>query len=142
MSVNCIILVGNLGADPELRYTSQGTPVCQFRMATNTRVKKGSEWVQQATWYRVTTFGKQAESCSQYLVKGREVYVQGEHRTDEWVDRDGKARYTNEVVADKVKFIGSRGDREHSEAMSDDAQKQRGSEPDQHPDLSDDDIPF
>src|SRR5262245_54350794 len=112
MSFNTIVMVGNLGRDPELRYTPQGTPVCQFNMATNDRKKEGGEWVQHVTWFRVTVFGKQAEACSQWLHKGKQVYVQGRMRIEEYVDRDNQKRWSAEVTADKVQFLGQKDDRE------------------------------
>src|SRR5438046_5605887 len=81
MSFNKVILVGNLGRDPELRYTPQGTPVCSFTMATNERRKdKTGEMQDQTTWFRVTLWGRQAETASQYLTKGRPVYIEGRLR--------------------------------------------------------------
>lgn len=145
MSFNSITLVGNLGRDPELRYSAQGTPICQFTMATNDRIQKNGEWVKHTTWFRVTVFGKQAESCSQYLQKGRQVYVQGRMRTEEYVDRNGDKRFSNEVIADSrgVQFLGKApGEAEHQEAMSSDAQRSRGYTNERPSDLSDDDIPF
>ena len=95
MSFNKVILVGNLGRDPELRYTPQGTPVCSFSMATNERRKdKTGEMQDQTTWFRVTLWGRQAETASQYLTKGRPVYIEGRLRVEEWTDRDGKPRHT------------------------------------------------
>lgn len=111
MSFNKITLVGNLGRDPELRYTPQGTPVCSFTMATNERRKdKSGEFQDQTTWFRVTLWGRQAETASQYLTKGRPVYIEGRLRMEEWTDRDGKQRYTLEVHATDMQFIGGRGD--------------------------------
>ena len=111
MSFNKITLVGNLGRDPELRYTPQGTPVCSFTMATNERRKdKSGEFQDQTTWFRVTLWGRQAETASQYLTKGRPVYIEGRLRIEEWTDRDGKQRYTLEVHATDMQFIGGRGD--------------------------------
>ena len=111
MSFNKITLVGNLGRDPELRYTPQGTPVCSFTMATNERRKdKSGEFQDQTTWFRVTLWGRQAETASQYLTKGRPVYIEGRLRIEEWTDRDGKPRYTLEVHATDMQFIGGRGD--------------------------------
>ena len=84
MSFNKVILVGNLGRDPELRYTPQGTPVCSFSMATNERRKdKAGEMQDQTTWFRVTLWGRQAETASQYLTKGRPVYIEGRLRVEE-----------------------------------------------------------
>lgn len=112
MSFNKIIVVGNLGRDPELRYTPQGTPVCTFSVATNERRKdKNGEVQDQTTWFRISLWGKQAETASQYLTKGRPVYVEGRLRLEEYTDRDGKQRFSLEVHATDMQFIGSgRGD--------------------------------
>ena len=120
MSFNKVILVGNLGRDPELRYTPQGTPVCSFSMATNERRKdKAGEMQDHTTWFRVTLWGRQAETASQYLTKGKPVYIEGRLRVEEWTDRDGKARHTLEVNATDMQFIsagprGEGGDEEYS----------------------------
>ncbi len=103
MSFNRIILVGNLGRDPELRYTPQGTPVCSFSMATNERRKdKTGEMQDQTTWFRVTLWGRQAETASQYLSKGRPVYIEGRLRVEEWTDRDGKPGGKTQEVRQSV----------------------------------------
>ena len=111
MSFNKIIVVGNLGRDPELRYTPQGTAVCSFTMATNERRKgQAGEPQDVTTWFRVTVWGKQAETVSKYLTKGRNVYVEGRLHVGEWSDKDGKQRYTLEVNATDVRFIdGAQG---------------------------------
>ena len=110
MSFNKIIVVGNLGRDPELRYTPQGTPVCSFTLATNERRKdKTGEMQDQTTWFRITLWGRQAETASQYLTKGRPVYIEGRLRVEEWTDRDGKPRHTLEVQATDMQFIGGGG---------------------------------
>ena len=108
MSFNKIILVGNLGRDPELRYTPQGTPVCSFTMATNEK-RKGAGGDQQdiTTWFRVTIWGGRAEIASKYLTKGSPVYIEGRLRLEEWTDRDGKTRQTLDVQATDMQFIGS-----------------------------------
>ncbi|HYX41293.1 MAG TPA: single-stranded DNA-binding protein [Pyrinomonadaceae bacterium] len=113
MSFNKIIIVGNLGRDPELRYTPQGTPNCTFSLASNER-RKNSAGEQQdiTTWFRVTVWGKRAETVAQYLAKGRSVYVEGRLHVEEWTDRDGKPRHTLEVNASDVQFIGSASDSE------------------------------
>ena len=91
MSFNKIILVGNLGRDPELRYTAQGTPVCSFSMATNERRKdRNGEMQDHTTWFRITLWNRLAETASQYLQKGKQVYIEGRLRVEEYVDRDGK----------------------------------------------------
>jgi single-strand DNA-binding protein len=106
MSFNKIIVVGNLGRDPELRYTPQGTPVCNFSMATNERRKGPNAEPQDiTTWFKVTVWGKQAESVSRYLTKGRMVYVEGRLQMAEWIDKEGKQRFTLEVNATDVRFI-------------------------------------
>ncbi|MCU1288411.1 MAG: single-stranded DNA-binding protein [Acidobacteria bacterium] len=112
MSFNKIIIVGNLGRDPELRYTPQGTAVCNFSVATNEKKKdKGGEMQDVTTWFRVTLWNKQAETASKYLTKGSPIYVEGRLRVEEWNDRDGKTRYTLEVHATDMQFISTgRGD--------------------------------
>ena len=139
MSFNKVILVGNLGRDPELRYTPQGTPVCSFSMATNERRKdKTGEMQDQTTWFRVTLWGRQAETASQYLSKGRPVYIEGRLRVEEWTDRDGKQRHTLEVNATDMQFIG--GGKGAEEAPMERAAA-AGAGPDQA-EMVDDDIPF
>jgi single-strand DNA-binding protein len=114
MSFNKITLVGNLGRDPELRYTPQGTPVCSFSLATNEkrRDRTTGETQDLTTWFRVTVWGKQAETCSQYLTKGRPVYVEGRLRLEEYVDKEQKTRSALEVNATDVQFLGSRNSSE------------------------------
>jgi single-strand DNA-binding protein len=138
MSFNKVILVGNLGRDPELRYTPQGTPVCSFSMATNERRKdKTGEMQDQTTWFRVTLWGRQAETASQYLTKGRPVYIEGRLRVEEWTDRDGKPRHTLEVHATDMQFIG--GGRSEEPPME---RAAAAGAPSEQPDMADDDIPF
>jgi single-strand DNA-binding protein len=148
MSFNRIIIVGNLGRDPELRYTPQGTPVCTFTMATNDRRKdRNGEMTDQTTWFRVTLWNRQAETASQYLHKGKSVYIEGRLRIDEYTDRDGKPRYTLEVTATDMQFIGSRqddgggggGSYERNSSASAPSSSAGPSEP---AELSDEDIPF
>ncbi len=108
MSFNKIIVVGNLGRDPEMRFTPQGTPVCTFSMASNERRKTSAgEQQDMTTWFRVTVWGKQAETVAKYLSKGRSVYVEGRLHVEEWTDKDGKPRHTLEVNASDVQFIDS-----------------------------------
>lgn len=106
MSFNKIIIVGNLGRDPELRYTSQGTPVCSFSVATNERRKdKSGEPQDITTWFKITVWGRQAETVSQYLTKGRRVYLEGRLHVEEYTDREGKLRHSLEVNASEVHFL-------------------------------------
>lgn len=147
MSFNKIILVGNLGRDPELRYTPQGTPVCSFTVATNEKRKdRAGETQDVTTWFRVTLWGRQAETASQYLAKGRPIYVEGRLRLEEWTDRDGKQRYTLEVHATEMQFIGGgRADETAAAAGGGGSSPNRAPSTERQqpePDLSDDDIPF
>ena len=110
--VNKAILVGNLGADPEIRYTPSGTAVTNFRIATSeTRTNK--EGVKETTteWHRIVAFGKLAEICGEYLAKGKQVYVEGRLQTRSWEDRDGNKRQTTEIVAGTMQMLGRAGDR-------------------------------
>jgi single-strand DNA-binding protein len=111
MSFNKITIVGNLGRDPELRYTPQGTAVCSFSVATNEKRKdKTGEMQDVTTWFRITLWDKKAETASKYLTKGSSIYIEGKLRTEEWTDKDGKIRTTLEVLATDMQFIGSRGE--------------------------------
>ena len=110
MSYNKIHIIGNLGRDPELRYTPQGTAVCQFSVATNERRRdKSGEQQDITTWFRVSAWGKQAENVSRYLTKGRKVYIEGRLHVEEWTDREGKPRQSLEVNASEVQFIDGPG---------------------------------
>ena len=144
MSFNKITIVGNLGRDPELRYTPQGTPVCTFTMATNDRRKdKNGEMQDQTTWFRITLWNRQAETASQYLHKGKSVYIEGRLRVDEYTDRDGKPRFALEVTATDMQFIGSRQDEQgHERAASSSASSSGSSGPSEPAELTDEDIPF
>jgi single-strand DNA-binding protein len=143
MSFNRIILVGNLGRDPELRYTPQGTPVCSFTLATNERRKdRAGENQDVTTWFRVTLWGRQAETASQYLAKGRPVYIEGRLRVEEWTDKEGKQRHTLEVHATDMQFIGGRGDETGASNVRSESSASGRSEPSGGDDISDDDIPF
>jgi single-strand DNA-binding protein len=157
-SVNKVILVGNLGADPELKYTPSNRPVCNLSIATNEVFKdKGGQRQERTEWHRVTVWGEQAENCSKYLAKGRMVYIEGRLQTRSWDDKtDGKKRYSTEIVADRVTFLGGGaeggggggarrgggGGRPWGEEGS--SSGSGPSEPESHgpPPPSDDDIPF
>ncbi len=107
-SVNKVILIGNLGRDPELRYTASGQGVTNFTLATNERWRdKDGNNQERTEWHRIVVWGKSAENCAQYLQKGRSVYVEGRLQTREWEDKDGNKRSTTEVVALNVTFLGS-----------------------------------
>jgi single-strand DNA-binding protein len=106
-SVNKAIILGNLGKDPELRHTQGGKAVCQLRVATNeVWTDQAGERKERTEWHQVVVWGRQAENCNQYLKKGRSVYVEGRISTRKWQDKEGNDRYTTEVVADRVQFVG------------------------------------
>ncbi len=110
-SFNKIVIVGYLGRDPEIRYTPQGMAVCNFSIATTERRKdKSGEFQDATTWFRVTVWGKQAESANQYLSKGRQVFVEGRLRQEEFTGQDGSKRTSLEVTATDVQFLGPRGE--------------------------------
>ena len=107
MSFNKITIIGNLGRDPELRYTPQGTAVCDFSVAVNDRKRdKAGEWQDVTTWFKITFWGKQAENASKYLTKGRQAYIEGRLQVEEWTDRDGNNRYTLAVQGSDIQFLG------------------------------------
>lgn len=107
--VNKVILIGNLGANPELRYTQGQQAVANLRLATTEKWTDKSGQKQEATeWHRVVVWGKQAEICGQYLTKGRQVYIEGSIRTRQWQDQQGQKRYTTEIVARNVQMLGGR----------------------------------
>lgn len=110
--INKVILIGNLGRDPETRTTQGGSTVAKLAVATAERVKKGDEWVEQVEWHRVVCFGRLAENVGRFLKKGRQVYVEGRIRTEKWKDQSGNDRYTTEVVANEIRFLGGGGQRE------------------------------
>lgn len=105
--VNKVILVGNLGKDPQTRSTPNGQEVATLTVATSEKFKgKDGELQERTEWHTVVVWGKQAESCGKYLSKGRQVYVEGRLATRKWTDKDGNEKYTTEVVAENVKFLG------------------------------------
>ena len=109
MGVNKVILLGNLGKDPELRYTTSQTAVCSFSLATGERRKDASgNWVDHTEWHNIVTFGKTAENCSNFLKKGRQAFIEGRIQTRKWQDKEGKDRYTTEIIASTVQFVGTR----------------------------------
>lgn len=109
-SVNKAIIVGNLGKDPEVRYTASGEAMCNITVATseNWKDKATGEKKELTEWHRISFFGKLAEICGQYLKKGSQVYVEGSIRTRKWTDKDGQERYTTEIRGDEMKMLGSR----------------------------------
>jgi single-strand DNA-binding protein len=141
------MLIGNLGRDPEIRYTQNGTAVANFTMATTDRWTDGSgERREKTEWHRIVVWAKQAEIVGEYLKKGRQVYVEGSLQTREWTDREGQKRYTTEVRAQRVQMLGSRGESRPGDqapvgVAHDDAQGSSAADPGAGG-YSDDDIPF
>jgi single-strand DNA-binding protein len=147
-NINRVVLVGNLTRDPELRHTGGGTPVCSLRIAVNTRRKDGAtgEWTDKPNYFDITVWGNQAESCNQYLSKGRPVAVDGRLEWREWEAQDGTKRQAVEVVADSVQFLGGRDSDVQGGGGGDNqyvpASVASGSDADFAASPADDDIPF
>lgn len=108
MSVNKAILVGNLGRDPELRYTQSGQPVCTFSIATSESWGKGDDRQEKTEWHNVVIWARKGEVAAEYLKKGSKVYIEGRIQTRKWQDKDGKDCYTTEVVARDMQFLDSK----------------------------------
>ena len=138
-----VTLIGNLGRDPEIRYTPGGSPVANFTMATTERwTDPNGEKKEKTEWHRIVVWGKQAEIAAEYLRKGRQVYIEGSLQTREWTDRDGNKRYTTEVKAQRLQLLGRAEDRAPvgassgaSPAAADEVAEPGGS-------YGEDDIPF
>jgi len=143
LGVNKVILVGNLGADPEVRYSSTGTAVANFRIATseNWTNKEGGKET-RTDWHRVVAFGKLGEICAEYLSKGKQVYVEGKLRTRSWEDKEGNKRWITEVVASSMVMLGQSA---AGGPLAADQAKAMGGEPGEtppEPQHQEDDIPF
>ncbi len=110
-SLNKVMLIGNLGKDPEVRYTASGTAVAGFSLATSERFKgKNGEWEDRTEWHNITLWGRLAEIAGEYLAKGKTVYIEGRLQTRKWQDRDGKDRYTTEIVGEKMQMLSGKGE--------------------------------
>jgi single-strand DNA-binding protein len=148
MSVNKVILVGRLGADPEIRYTLEGKPVATMRIATNEVINRGGTKETLTEWHRVVAFGRLAEICGEYLKVGTQVYLEGRLRTRKFEDKEGRERYITEVVATNLKILDRR---ENSNKASEFENREEKSKPakEEPIDLSEDfsnfeedDLPF
>ena len=110
-SVNKAILIGNLGKDPELRYTSSGQAVASFSLATTDRYKdKDGNWQERTDWHNIVVWGRQGETAKEYLSKGRSAYIEGRIQTRSYDDKDGNKKWITEIVASRVQFLGGRGE--------------------------------
>ena len=143
-NINRVVLVGNLTRDPELRHTGGGTPVCSLRIAVNSRRKDPAtgEWADKPNYFDVSVFGNQAESCNQYLAKGRPVAIDGRLEWREWEAQDGTKRQAVEIVADNVQFLGGRDSTAGEGNQFVPASVSSGSDADFAGSPADDDIPF
>ena len=139
-AVNKAILIGNLGSDPELRYTSNGTAVASFNIATTERFKdKNGEQQERTEWHSIVCWGRMGELANEYLRKGRSVYIEGRIQTRNYEDKDGIKRYKTEIVAQQMQFLGGRG-QEGSQSGRSDTSSTTPPEPEIPAD--DDDLPF
>jgi len=150
--INKVILVGNLGADPETRYTASGAAISSIRIATSEswKDKQTGEQQERTEWHSITFFGRLAEIAGEYLRKGSQVYVEGRLQTDKWQDKDGNDRFTTKVIANEMQMLGGRGGEGGGQASGDGFRSNRGggknqgqaanSGPDEG--FADDDIPF
>lgn len=111
--LNKMLVIGRLGTDPEMRYTSGGTPVTSFRLATGrTYTTRDGERREETEWFTVTSWSQLAETVNQYLTKGRRVYVEGRLKSSTWQGQDGQSRFRNEIIAEKVMFLDGAGDQQ------------------------------
>ncbi len=133
--LNKVMLIGRLGADPEIRYTQNGTAVATLSVATNFRVKRGEEWEDQTEWHRVIAWNRLAEIASEYMSKGTKVYVEGRLQTRSWEDANGNKRWTTEIVARDISMLCGRGEAAGSGGGGDLA-------PPEPPPPEEDDVPF
>ena len=137
--INKVILIGNLGDDPTVRYTQSGTAVASFRVATTERWKgQDGQMQEQTEWHSIVAWKRLAEICGEYLTKGSRVYIEGKLQTRKWEDQDGNARYTTEVVAREMKMLSARSDGGGGHGGGQ-GQGGSGQEP---PPMEDDSIPF
>jgi len=144
--INKVIVVGNLGQDPDTRYMPSGSAVTNFTVATNEswKDKQTGEQKDRTEWHKITMFGRLAEISAEYLRKGSQVYIEGKLRTEKWQDKDGNERYTTKIIADEMQMLGGRGG--SGGAPMQDSGASQGAPPSPPPQGSsddfDDDIPF
>jgi single-strand DNA-binding protein len=137
--VNKVILIGNLGKDPELRYLPSGQAVTKFSLATGSRWKdKDGQWQDRTDWHNIVAFGKTAEICNEYLKKGRQVYVEGRIQTRSYDDRDGNKKWITEIIAQSMHMLGRKGEGEGEEEIPEAVEEPQAGETKSE----DDDLPF
>ena len=140
-SLNKVMLIGNLGKDPEVRYTASGQAVTSFSLATSEKFKgKNGEWEERTEWHNITLWGKLAEIAGEYLAKGKTVYIEGRLQTRKWQDKSGNDRYTTEIVGDKMQMLSGKGD--GGGRRNDVTSEPVGGGGYEEPPFQDDDIPF
>lgn len=149
MSVNKVILIGRLGQNPELRFTPSGAAVANFTLATNESWNdKAGQKQERTEWHRIVVWGKLAELCNQYLAKGRQAYIEGRLQTRQWQDKDNQTRYTTEVHANTVQFLGGQSasagtsDYQSGASASSGPAPMGGESGPAGPSFTEDDIPF
>jgi len=134
------MLIGNLGKDPEVRFTASGQAVASFSLATSETYKdKSGEKVEKTEWHNITLWGKLAEIAGEYLSKGKTVYIEGRLQTRKWQDKSGNDRYTTDIVGDKMQMLSAKGERSSGETSS---TPKSGASNYEEPPFQDDDIPF
>ncbi len=139
-SLNKVMLIGNLGKDPEVRFTASGQAVASFSLATSEKFKgKSGEMEERTEWHNITLWGKLAEIAGEYLSKGKTIYVEGRLQTRKWQDKNGNDRYTTDIVGDKMQMLSAKGERSGGDSSS--AQKSTAASYEEPP-FQDDDIPF
>ncbi|HXE97596.1 MAG TPA: single-stranded DNA-binding protein [Dongiaceae bacterium] len=139
-SLNKVMLIGNLGKDPEVRFTASGQAVASFSLATSEKFKgKTGEWEERTEWHNITLWGKLAEISGEYLSKGKTIYVEGRLQTRKWQDKSGNDRYTTEIVGDKMQMLSPKGERSGGDTSS---SPKTGGANYEEPPFQDDDIPF
>lgn len=140
-SLNKVMLIGNLGKDPEVRFTASGQAVASFSLATSETYKdKNGEKVEKTEWHNITLWGKLGEIAGEYLSKGKTVYIEGRLQTRKWQDKSGNDRYTTEIVGDKMQMLSAKGERSGGGDTS--SAPKAGSSNYEEPPFQDDDIPF
>src|SRR5690625_829921 len=130
-SVNKVIVLGNLGRNPEVRYSAEGSAICNLSIATsfNWRDRNTGERREQTEWHRVVMFGRLAEIASEYLNKGHSVYIEGRLQTRKWADQNGVERYTTEIVAEQMQMLGNRGDSQAQQQHAQQSQQMQAQQP-------------